>query len=111
MKAESQSKVPIPPIEKKCRVCKERKLLLDFEIDQKNKDKHENICKSCVTKVEEDDHHSPDCITNKFLIGVYTQLECLLALVEDGVELPDEILEILGEIVTQDIKNKDVSDG
>ena len=50
-----------------------------------------------------------DCLTGKFLVSVYDQLDCLLALTENGVELPDEILEIIAEIVDQDCQNKDIS--
>lgn len=48
-----------------------------------------------------DPPYSSNCITGKFLISVYDQLDCLLALADNGVELPDEILGILGEIVHQ----------
>lgn len=114
MKAEGQKiktkRVPIPPIEKKCRICKERKLLLNFDINDKAKDKHKNICKSCMASAEEDQTpHTSDYITGKFLMSVYDQLDCLLALTENGVELPDEILEVMSEIVDQDCQNKGIS--
>ena len=38
------------PISKKCTLCKSVKLLNQFEIDDKAKDKHAAICKDCVTK-------------------------------------------------------------
>ena len=102
--------IPIPPIEKKCRICKERKLLLNFDINGKTKDKRKNICKSCMASAEDDQTpHTSDYITGKFLVSVYDQLDCLLALTENGVELPDEILEVMGEIVDHDCQNKGIS--
>ena len=63
-----------------------------------------------MASAEEDQTpHTPDCITGKFLVSVYDQLDCLLCLVENGVELPDEILGIVGKIVDQDCQNKDIS--
>ena len=96
------------PISKRCRICKEKKLFSEFDINDKNKDKHDTICKSCIEK-EDQTPHTSDCITSKFLLGVYDQLDCLLALVENGVELPDDLLQLLNEIVDQDCRNKDVS--
>jgi hypothetical protein len=38
------------PISKKCGLCKTIKLLNEFEIDEKKKDKHAAICKEYITK-------------------------------------------------------------
>jgi hypothetical protein len=43
---------------------------------------------------------------NKFLIGVFHQLDCLLALVDTGMPVPDDILDIMCEIMRQDEANK-----
>ena len=39
------------PISKKCGLCKSVKLLNQFEIDDKTKDKHATNCKDCFTKL------------------------------------------------------------
>lgn len=99
------------PIDKKCRICKEKKLLSEFQFKERNKDKHDTVCKPCIEKIEENDRtpHTQDCITDKFLDGVFQQLDCLLALVENGVEIPDEILEQFYYIIEQDERNKGIT--
>jgi hypothetical protein len=49
--------------------------------------------------------HSADCIEGKFLQAVEAQLDTLLALAENGMLIPDEILELMGNIVAQDEEN------
>jgi MoaA/NifB/PqqE/SkfB family radical SAM enzyme len=40
-----------PPVSKKCRIYRKRKLLTEFEVDESTKDRHNVICKDC--KAEE----------------------------------------------------------
>jgi len=111
VKTESDKERPMMktiPISKRCRICKEKKLFSEFDINDKIKDKHDTICKSCIEN-EDQTPHTSDYITSKFLLSVYDQLDCLLAVVENGVELPDDILELLSEIVDQDCRNKNIS--
>jgi hypothetical protein len=59
-----------------------------------------------MEKAEEDCNcHSADCIEGKFLQAVDAQLDTLLALAENGMLIPDEILELMGDIVAQDEEN------
>ena len=56
--------------------------------------------------------HTEDCIENKFLQAVAAQLDTLLALVENGMLVPDEILDLICSILEQDEKNmKDLDEG
>jgi CBS domain-containing protein len=95
------------PVDKKCRVCKMRKLLAEFEINDKARDKRATICKTCMEERKRETEcdqsgHTDVCIKNKFLIGVFNQLDCLLAFVESGMTVPDDILDIMHEIMEQD---------
>ncbi|MFY9868857.1 MAG: hypothetical protein WAK17_03990 [Candidatus Nitrosopolaris sp.] len=40
-----------PPVSKECRICRKRKHLTEFEVDESTKDRHNVICKDC--KAEE----------------------------------------------------------
>lgn len=69
------------PIEKTCKICKQKKLLSEFEFSSKARDKRATICKSCMEerKTEcNESGHTDICIKNKFLTGVFHQLDCLL---------------------------------
>ena len=102
------------PISKKCKCCKQVKLLSDFEFDVSlpTKDHRAVTCNTCMKKFEveeeegeEEQGHTTDCIENKFLLAVATQLDALLALSQNGMLIPDEILEQMFTIVAQDERN------
>jgi hypothetical protein len=96
------------PINKRCSVCKQIKLLSEFEFDisLKTKDHRAVTCNSCMQESEaEEQGHTADCIESKFLLAVATQLETLLALTENGMVIPDEILDLMCNILEQDEKN------
>jgi hypothetical protein len=77
-------------------------------------DHHARVCNDCIEKMEKEEQeqkegHSEDCITGKFLQAVEAQLETILALSENGVLIPDEILELMAAIFEQDEENmKDI---
>ena len=98
------------PISKKCQHCKKTKLLSEFEFDisLKTKDHRAVTCNNCMKQFEVDEQeqsHTADCIENKFLSAVSAQLDTLLALAENGMLIPDEILEQMCDIIDQDEKN------
>jgi superfamily II helicase len=84
----------VPPLEKRCRICKTKKLLSEFEINNNIRDKRENICKSC----SEPQPTCPDCLEMKVVANAYTQLDLLLSLINDGLELPDDLLDLISQI-------------
>jgi hypothetical protein len=95
------------PINKKCSVCKQLKLLSEYTFDMslKTKDHRARVCNSCLEKREEEDCHTEDCINGKFMDAVYAQLETLLAISENGVLIPDEILGLMCDIIDRDERN------
>jgi hypothetical protein len=96
------------PISKRCSICKKIKLLSEFRFDisLKTKDHRAITCNSCMQQSEaEEQGHSADCIENKFLLAVATQLDALLALAENGMLIPDEILDLMCNIMEKDEKN------
>ncbi len=82
------------PISKKCRSCGTVKLLNEFEIDEKRKDKHENVCKDCVTKEESAicTCNCINCIDGRIIKTAFFAVELLLGRVENGLKLPDEMM-------------------
>jgi len=67
--------------------------------NDKARDKRATTCKTCMEerKAEtecDESGHTDVCIKNKFLIGVFNQLDSPLALVENGMPVPGDILDI-----------------
>ncbi len=100
------------PISKKCKYCRQLKLVSEFEFDLNipTKDHRAVTCIDCMKKFEVEEQedyncHSEDCITEKFLLAVSTQLDALKALSENGMLIPDEILEQMFDIIAQDERN------
>jgi superfamily II helicase len=44
MKGSSEKPIPINKV---CRICKKKKLLTEFEIDESANDRHSTVCKTC----------------------------------------------------------------
>ena len=78
----------INPISKKCRICNQKKLLLEFELDNDTNDKHSNICKQCLTGKD----LCTCCIENSIIDTAKPMIELLIDLVKDGMELPDDLI-------------------
>jgi hypothetical protein len=82
------------PIDKTCRICRQKKLLSEFDVDEETTDLHSIICKSCDDLALT----CPGYLKSKILVNAYTQLDLLLSLVNDGLELPDDLVDLLSEI-------------
>ena len=91
-----------PPISKRCRLCKENKLLSEFDFSNRTRDKHTADCKNCVEKKFEGEGDEPygACCQHHFeemvVTNTYNQLELLLQVVEalqcNKAEIPRELL-------------------
>jgi superfamily II helicase len=91
-----------PPISKRCRLCKENKLLSEFDFSNRARDKHTAVCKNCVEKKFEGEGDEPygACCQHHFeemmINNTYNQLDMLLRVVEalqyGGGEIPTELL-------------------
>ena len=108
----SESK-PIP-VSKKCRVCKEEKLLSEFDFSNKAKDKRCSICKTCEEERRYTESgfccggpgHTNTCLINKTLITISYELDCFLARVQNGLPVPPNIIEIMYQIIKQNEINE-----
>jgi hypothetical protein len=78
----------VPPINKRCRICNRKKLLVDFEIDDDNKDRHTNICKECLTG----EALCVGCVENKIIDTAEPMVEMLIDLVKDGMSCPPRLV-------------------
>jgi superfamily II helicase len=85
------------PIDKICRICEKKKLLMEFDQDNKTKDRHETICKSCKEAIIEE-HTCSDCIDEKIMISAYHSMDLLLDTMKNGTQPPAEILKLASEI-------------
>jgi len=87
------------PISKECRLCKSVKLLNQFEIDDKAKDKHTAICKDCFVKQPS----VCSCICEKCTDGrivktAFSAIELLLTRVEKGIDISEEMLMMISSL-------------
>ena len=110
-KTKEVSKQSKNPVTKKCRQCKQLKIISEFgefDLSLKTKDHRSVTCNSCIDKMEveeEEEGHTAGCINEKFMNAVFAQLETLLALSENGVDVPSEILNLMAAIFEQDERN------
>ena len=94
------------PISKKCRLCKTVKLLNQFEIDNKTKDKHGTICKDCFGKRTLQWTQQPPvcscicerCTDGKIVKTAFSAVELLLTRVEKGLNLSEEMLMMISSL-------------
>jgi hypothetical protein len=92
------------PVSKRCRTCKEEKLLSEFDFSSKSKSKRVATCKTCMDEKESVDHLG--CCTPHFeqmvIEATFQQLDTVLQMVDvlqsSGVEIPKELLEKLFQI-------------
>ena len=77
----------IIPISKKCRLCRVKKLLPEFDLDYDTKDKHSNICKQSLTGKD----LCMDCIENGIIDTAIPMIDLLIDLVKDGVPIPERL--------------------
>jgi hypothetical protein len=83
------------PIEKRCKVCKVKKLLNQFDIDERLNDRHDYICKNCRTPAEV-------CVNRldfQVVQAMEPMIDLLINLVRSGTPLPDSLMEKLVDIV------------
>jgi hypothetical protein len=94
------------PISKKCSLCKSVKLLNQFEIDDKTKDKHATICKVCFTKQSLQSTQQPSvcscicerCTDGKIVKTAFSAVELLLTRLENGLNLSEEMLMMISSL-------------
>ena len=87
------------PISKICRLCKSVKLLNQFEIDDKTKDKHTAICKDCFVKQPSvRSCICEKCTDDKIVKTAFSALELLLTRVEKGIDISEEMLMMISSL-------------
>jgi superfamily II helicase len=90
------------PIDKVCRICKQRKLLTEFEIDESKKDRHSKICKDC--DVEEADgiccaYHFQEMAVSYTYAQLALTLNVVEALQQNEIEIPSELFDKMYQII------------
>jgi len=85
----------INPISKKCRICNQKKLLVEFDLDNDTRDKHNNICKQCLTGSD----LCICCIENGITNTAEPMVDLLIGLVKDGMTLPEKLLDKVTHLV------------
>ena len=79
------------PISKRCKICDTKKLLNEFNINQKSNDMRNNICKECESICS-----CGDCTTAKMFDVFDANIDHMLALIKNGLQIPDTIKEKIG---------------
>jgi hypothetical protein len=101
MKMRTRSRThSVIPISKKCRVCKTVKLLNEFEINKKTKDKHATTCKECVAKKQPllCSCSCERCLDGKIMKSAFASMELLLSRIDNGLQLPDEMYMMIASL-------------
>ena len=102
-----------PPISKKCSVCKQEKLLSEFDLSNAAKDNRASACKICEEEKIKTESiccrvpgHTNRCLINKTLVTISYELDCFLARVQNGLPVPPDIIEIMYNIIKQNELNE-----
>jgi hypothetical protein len=86
------------PVDKVCKLCKQKKLLVHFGVDDKARDKRDRICKECRTSISSSDL-CQGCVNERIIESSIPVSELLLDLAKGGIGLPRELLNNLAYIL------------
>ena len=86
------------PVDKVCKLCKEKKLLVHFGVNDKAHDKRDRICKECRTSTSSSEL-CQGCVNERIIESSIPVSELLLDLAKGGIELPRELLNNLAYIL------------
>ena len=93
------------PISKTCRISKRKKLLSEFIVDESKNDRHDVICKECISDIGENElgacckEHFDDMIIaynyDHFSMSLYV-IECLQ---KNEAEIPKQLLDRMFKVL------------
>jgi hypothetical protein len=85
------------PVDKKCRSCKEVKILSEYEFSKKSKDGRKRTCKECKEQKREKICICPcdNCKDEKLLDATYSLMELILARIDEGLVVSDDFRELV----------------
>jgi RNA polymerase subunit RPABC4/transcription elongation factor Spt4 len=86
------------PVDKACKLCKQKKLLVEFDVNNKAADRRDRICKTCRASTSSSELCQV-CISQRIAESSIPTSEILLEFVKAGIELPDELLNNLAYIL------------
>ena len=86
------------PVDKVCKLCKEKKLLVHFGVNDKARDKRDRICKECRTSTSSSEL-CQECVNERIIESSIPVSDLLLDFAKGGIELPRELLNNLGYIL------------
>ena len=92
----------VVPIDKVCRICKQKKLLTEFEINESTKDRHDIICKDCNTKGADGAccaYHFQEMAVSYTYAQLALTLNVVEALQQNRIEIPSELLDRMYQII------------
>jgi hypothetical protein len=87
-----------PPINKRCRSCKEVKLLMDFDFSQRSKDKRKQVCKGCKERLEKK-NQTCRCKDCNILTATGNLMEAVLDMIDEDPEILNTISDDFKESV------------
>jgi hypothetical protein len=86
------------PVDKVCKLCKEKKLLVHFRVNERARDKRDRICKECRTSTSSSEL-CQGCVNERIIESSIPVSDLLLDLAKCGIELPRELLNNLAYIL------------
>ena len=98
-----------PPINKRCRSCREVKLLTEYDFSKKSKDGRERTCKECKERKEHKICTCPcdDCKDEKLLNSTYSLMELTLTRIDEGLVVPNDFRELVMVLATTLLDEED----
>ena len=86
------------PVDKVCKLCKQKKLLVHFGVNDTARDKRDRICKECRTLTSSSEV-CQGCVNERIIESSIPVSELLLDLTKGGIGLPRELLNNLAYIL------------
>lgn len=105
--------VPGPiPVDKKCRSCRDVKLLTDYDFSKKSKDGRQQVCKECKERKEHKICICPcdNCKDGKLLDATYSLMELTLTRIDEGLVVSNDFGELAMVLATTLLDQEDETD-
>jgi hypothetical protein len=101
--------VPAIPVDKKCRLCREVKLLTEYDFSKKSKDGRQQVCKMCKERKEHKICTCPcdNCKDEKLLEATYSLMEFVLTRIDEGLVVSNDFSELVMMLATTLLDQKD----
>jgi hypothetical protein len=88
------------PVDKRCKSCRQTKILTEYEFSKRSKDGRAQICKECKEQKQYKicTCNCDTCKDSKMLNAAASLMELVLTRIEDGLEVSDDFKMLAAEL-------------